>query len=70
MLEGQRSINSRDRSQRRRGETADERLWELPTDLNIDFGTVAERRILEDEIQRLPLQYRQIILEYLRRMNE
>jgi len=70
MLEVQRSINSRERSQRRRGETADERLWELPTDLNMDFGTVAERRILEDEIQRLPLQYRQIILEYLRRMKE
>ena len=70
LLEVQRSINSRDRSQQRRGETAEERLWELPADFEMNFGGLTERRLLEDEIQRLPLQYRQIILEYLRRMNE
>jgi methyl-accepting chemotaxis protein len=70
MLEVQRSINSRDRSQQRRGETAEERLWELPSDFELNFGNLAERRLLEDEIQRLPMQYRQIILEYLREINK
>ena len=69
LLEVQRSINSRDRSSQRRGETAEERIWEIPPNLDIDFNNLTDRRLLEDELQRLPADYRQMILEYLRRMN-
>jgi methyl-accepting chemotaxis protein len=70
LLEVQRSINQRDNSNQRRGDTAIEQIWELPTDLDLNFQNAAERQALEDEIQRLPLEYRRIILEYLRKMNE
>ena len=69
LLEVQRSINTRDRSNQRRGETAEENIWELPPEFDINFGGLTERRLLEDELQRLPQEYRQIILEYLRRLN-
>jgi methyl-accepting chemotaxis protein len=70
LIEVQRSINKRDRSNQRKGETAEDRLWELPTDLNLNINSLSDRKLLEDEIQKLPLEYRQIILEYLRRLNE
>ncbi|MCL2064114.1 MAG: DUF4175 domain-containing protein [Candidatus Cloacimonetes bacterium] len=70
LLEVQRSINSRDRSNQRRGETADDNIWDLPSDIDLNLGNLTERRLLEDELQRLPVEYRQMILEYLRRINQ
>jgi hypothetical protein len=70
LLDVQRSINRRDNSNQRRGETAESQLWELPPELEQNFLNAAERQILEDEIQKLPLEYRQLILEYLRKLNE
>lgn len=69
LIEVQRSINKRDKSNQRQGETADKQLWDIPADLNLNFKNEAERRALEEEIQKLPFEYRQIILEYLRRLN-
>ncbi len=70
LLEVQRSINKRDRSNQRKGETAENKIWDIPDDLNLNFKNEAERKALEEEIQKLPFEYRQIILEYLRRINE
>ena len=70
LLEVQRSINTRDRSNQRRGETAEENIWEIPSEVDLNFGGLSERKLLEDEMQRLPLEYRQMILEYLRRINQ
>jgi len=70
LLEVQRSINKRDNSNQRKGDTAGDRLWELPPDLDLNFQNASERKILEDEIQKLPLEYRRVILEYLREMDE
>jgi len=70
LLEVQRSINKRDNSNQRKGDTASDRLWELPPDLDLNFQNASERKVLEDEIQKLPLEYRRIILEYLRQLDE
>ena len=70
LIEVQRSINSRDRSNRRRGETAEENIWEVPPSLDANSRNASERRLLEDELQKLPIEYRQMILEYLRRINQ
>jgi len=70
LIEVQRSINKRDASNQRKGETAEDNLWELPPDLNLDFQNASDRKALQDEIQKLPLEYRQIILEYLRKLEE
>jgi len=70
LIEVQRSINKRDPSNQRKGETAEDNLWELPPDLNLNFQNATDRKALQDEIQKLPLEYRQIILEYLRKLDE
>jgi len=70
LIEVQRSINKRDRSNQRLGETARDNLWELPPELDLNLNNFSDKKLLEDEIQKLPLEYRQIILEYLRRVNE
>ncbi|MCL1826871.1 MAG: DUF4175 domain-containing protein [Candidatus Cloacimonetes bacterium] len=70
LIEVQRSINKRDRSNQRQGETANDQLWELPADIDLNLNNITDRKLLEDEMQKLPLEYRQIILEYLRRVNE
>lgn len=70
LIEVQRSINKRDRSNKRKGETAKDEIWDIPNNHNLDFKNEAERKALEEEIQKLPFEYRQIILEYLRKLNE
>jgi len=70
LINVQRSINQRDKSTQRKGETAQEQAWDLPPELNFNLNNLSDRKLFEEEIQKLPLEYRQIILEYLRRLNE
>jgi hypothetical protein len=69
LLEIQRSINRRDNSNQRRGETATENLWDLPPDIDLHFQNANDRKALEETLRLLPIEYRQMILEYLRMIN-
>ena len=69
MLEATKSINKKDQSQRRKGEEADEKLWETPEDIEMRFKELENNALIEEEYRNYPKEYQKIILEYLKRLN-
>ncbi len=68
MLDAQRSINKREFSEKRKGETAD------PTKNNssnkIDLNSLKKSSLLEDSYRSYPKEYQQVIMQYLKALSE
>jgi len=69
MLEATKSINKKDQSQKRKGEEAEDKLWETPEDLEMRFKELENNALLEEEYRNYSKEYQKIILEYLKRLN-
>jgi hypothetical protein len=69
LLDAQKSIHKREFSNERKAETSD-REWSLPSELKLQFDAVQHRALLKDDVQNYPLEYRELIQEYLKRLNE
>ncbi len=70
MLEAQKSIHDREFSKKRKAETGKEKDWELPEDLRLRFEEIRRRALLQEDYKEYPREYQDVILEYLRRLNE
>lgn len=69
MLDAQKSINQREFSRRRQGETREEEDWVLPPDIQQEFQRLRQRALLEDNYKNYPQEYQELIREYLRLIN-
>ncbi len=70
MLDAQKSINDREYSKKRKAESGEEKDWELPEDLRLRFEEIRRRALLQEDYKEYPREYQDVILEYLRRLNE
>ena len=68
LLDAQRSINQREMSQKRKGETNLKQDWES-SGKNPDFETMRRSAMLDETYRSYPREYQQVILEYLKRVN-
>ena len=69
MLEATKSINKKDQSQKRKGEEAEDKLWDTPEDIEMRFKELENNALLEEEYRNYSKEYQKIILEYLKRLN-
>jgi hypothetical protein len=68
LLDAQRSINKREFSERRKAETADPSLRQQET--GADYETLRRKAMLDDSYRLFPPAYQQVILKYLKLLNE
>ncbi|MDD2331072.1 MAG: hypothetical protein PHI68_00310 [Candidatus Cloacimonetes bacterium] len=69
LLDAQRSINKREFSQKRKAETAKQQEWQRKkTDL--DFDALRRSAALEANSKLYPQEYQQVIIRYLKHLNE
>jgi hypothetical protein len=69
MLDAQKSINQREFSRRRRGETREDEEWEIPENVLQEFQRLRQQALLRDNYRSYPQEYQDLIREYLRRLN-
>jgi hypothetical protein len=69
MLEATKSINKKDQSKKRKGQEADDKLWDSPEELELRFKELEKNALLEEEYRAYSKEYQKIILEYLKRIN-
>jgi len=68
LLDAQRSINKRDKSERRQAEAADPATRQEAVDT--DYDALRRQAMLEDSYRLFPPSYQQVILKYLKLLNE
>ena len=68
LLDAQRSINKRDKSERRQAEAADPATRQEAVDT--DYDALRRQAMLEDSYRLFPPAYQQVILKYLKLLNE
>ncbi|HOG31791.1 MAG TPA: hypothetical protein PLM99_06385, partial [Candidatus Cloacimonadota bacterium] len=68
LLNAQRSINKRDQSERRQAQSADPTI--RGADVNTDYDTLRRKAMLEDSYRLFPASYQQVIIKYLKLLNE
>ena len=69
MLDAQRSINKREFSEKRKGETAPDKTYSMPNN-SIDINSLRRNSLLEEGYKSYPREYQQVIMEYLKTLNE
>lgn len=68
LLDAQRSINKREFSEKRKGETADPKIKQAQTPA--DYEAMRRKAMLDDAYRLFPPSYQQVILKYLKLLNE
>ncbi len=68
LLDAQRSLNKRDQSQKRKGQTAEQRMMERRS--GIDYDTLRRNASLDESFRSFPKEYQEVILRYLKNLNE
>ena len=68
LLDAQRSINKREHSERRQAESGDPSLRQASADVN--YEALRRKAMLEDSYRSFPPAYQQVILKYLKLLNE
>jgi len=69
MLEATKSINKKDQSKKRKGQEAEDKLWDTPEEIEMRFKELENNALLEEEYRNYSKEYQKIILEYLKRLN-
>lgn len=69
LLDAQRSLNKRDQSQKRKGETAEQRFQDRKAG-SIDYDQLRRNASLDDSYRSFPKEYQEVILRYLKNLNE
>ncbi|MCK9310079.1 MAG: DUF4175 domain-containing protein, partial [Candidatus Cloacimonetes bacterium] len=69
MLDAQRSINKREFSEKRKGETAAQRDYGS-TPNAIDYNSLRKNSLFEESYKTYPVEYQKVIMEYLKTLNE
>ncbi len=69
LLDAQKSINKREFSQKRKGETA-ENNPDNPNIPSTDFDMLRKKAMLDEQYRAFPKEYQQVIQQYLKTLNE
>ena len=69
LLDAQKSLNKRDMSQKRKGETAEMMDWGKNPN-SIDYDTLRKNALLDETYRNFPKEYQQVIIQYLKKLNE
>ncbi|PKN74109.1 MAG: hypothetical protein CVU50_00620 [Candidatus Cloacimonetes bacterium HGW-Cloacimonetes-3] len=69
MLDAQRSINKREFSEKRKGETADQNAYKSAPN-TIDYNSLRRNSLLDDNFKAYPSEYQKVIMQYLKSLNE
>ena len=70
MLDIQKSINKREFSRKRKAENSDFDEWDTPEAVKYKFKELQNKAMLKKDYKDYPLEYQEIIKEYLRLLNE
>jgi len=70
LLDAQKSIHKREYSRKRESELSDKKEWNLPNDLKLKFDKMKNKAFLNEEFKSYPKEYRDLILEYWKLLNE
>jgi len=68
MLDAQRSINKREFTEKRKAETGEDMLYKGNT--KIDLEALRRSGLLEEGLRAYPKEYQQVIMQYLKELNE
>lgn len=69
LLDAQKSINKREFSQKRKGETAEDNP-DNPNIPSTDFNLLRKKAMLDEQYRSFPKEYQQVIQQYLKTLNE
>ncbi len=69
LLDAQRSLNKRDQTQKRKGETAEQRIFDRRAGA-IDYDALRRNASLDESYRSFPKEYQEVILKYLKNLNE
>ena len=69
MLDAQRSINKREFSEKRKGETAAQRDYGSAPNA-IDYNSLRKNSLFEESYKTYPVEYQKVIMEYLKTLND
>jgi len=70
LLDAQKSIHKREFTKKRESELSDIEEWNLPSDLKLKFDKIKNKAFLNENFKSYPKEYRDLILEYLKLLNE
>ena len=70
LLDAQRSIHKREFSKKRKAETSDIEDWDLPEEIQLKFDKMRQKALLNEDYKDFPREYRELIEEYLKILNE
>jgi hypothetical protein len=70
LLDAQKSIHKREFSKKRKSEISDIENWELPEEIKLEFDKMRRKALLNEDLEAYPKEYRELIKEYLRLLNE
>lgn len=70
LLDAQKSIHKREFSEKRKAEISDIELWDLPDNIKLEFDNLKRKALLNEDLESYPKEYRELIREYLRLLNE
>jgi len=70
LLDIEKSIQKREHSQKRKGETGRQEDWDVPDSVKNRFKDQLRRNQLQEELKAYPKEYQDLIKEYLKSINE
>lgn len=70
LLDAQRSVHQREFSNRREGQRPDFEEWNIPEDVRLEFDSLRQRALMEENYRTLPREYQELIREFHRLINE
>lgn len=70
LLDAQKSIHKREFSKKRKAEQSEIENWDLPEEIKLEFDNMRKKALLNEDLEDYPREYRELIKEYLRLLNE
>jgi len=70
LLDAQKSIHKREFSKKRKAEQSEVENWDLPEEIKLEFDKMLNKALLNEDLEDYPREYRELIKEYLRLLNE
>jgi hypothetical protein len=70
LIDAQKSIHKREFSNKRKGESGEDKDWNTPEDLEMRFEKMKQEAIEKQNIQNFSPEYQELIREYYRRLNQ
>jgi len=70
LLDIQKSVHKREFTKKREGTTSDQLDWQTPEEILLEFQKLKKKALLDQDLEKYPQEYRDVIKEYFRILNE